>query len=198
MIVMEILVAVVLFTGIVAALGLFVLAARSRLVPSAPVTVTVNDERDLVVTPGVKLLGALGQSELFLPSACGGGGTCGQCQVRVLEGGGDLLPTEKAHINRKEAATGLRLACQVSVDRDLRIEVPSDVFGVSRWTCTVRSNRNVATFIKELVLELPAGEQIDFRAGGYIQIECPPHHLEFQDIDVPEAYRDDWERYRLF
>lgn len=194
----EVVVAVVLFTIIVSSLGVLVLLARARLVPSGRVTVNVNKTRDLDVAPGGKLLGALGESELFLPSACGGGGTCGQCKVRVVEGGGDLLPTEKSHINKKEAAAGLRLACQVTIDRDMKVEVPEDVFGVNRWTCTVRSNDNVATFIKEFILELPKGETIDFRAGGYVQIECPPYRLDFNDIDIPQEYREDWERYHLF
>ena len=194
----EIVIGVVLFTGIVSALAMLILLARSRLVPSGDIHITVNGERDLTVPAGSKLLNTLSANELFLPSACGGGGTCGQCKVKVMEGGGTLLPTETAHISKRMAAEGLRLACQVNVDQDLRIEVPEDVFGVNKWECTVRSNDNVATFIKELILELPKGETIDFRAGGYIQIECPSYRLSFRDIDVPEQYRDDWERFKLF
>ncbi len=193
----EIIVSVLLFMVIVSSLGVLVLLARSRLVPQGQITVNVNDSRDIKMDPGGKLLVALGDSNLFLASACGGGGTCGQCKVRVLEGGGELLPTEKSFINKKEAATGLRLACQVSVDNDMKIEVPDDVFGVNRWTCTVRSNENVATFIKEFVLELPKGEKIDFRAGGYVQIETPPYSLDFRQIDIPGEYREDWEKYKL-
>jgi Na+-transporting NADH:ubiquinone oxidoreductase subunit F len=194
----EIIVAVSLFTAIVISLALLILAARRILVPSGDVAINVNGERDLVVQPGNKLLAALSSSGLFLPSACGGGGTCGQCRVKVLEGGGDLLPIEAAHVSKREAAAGERLACQVSINNDMRIEVPEDVFGVSKWECTVRSNDNVATFIKELVLELPPGETIDFRAGGYIQIECPAYTLDFKDIDIPEQFRDDWEKYKIF
>ena len=194
----EIVIGVVLFTGIVTVLAVMILLARSRLVPSGDIHINVNGERDLAVPAGSKLLNTLSDNELFLPSACGGGGTCGQCTVKVLEGGGALLPTEATHINKRMAADGVRLACQVNVDQDLRIEVPEDVFGVNKWECNVRSNDNVATYIKELVLELPGGETLDFRAGGYIQIECPPYRLSFRDIDVPKQYRGDWERFGLF
>jgi len=195
---LEIVIGVVLFSAIVMALAVLILLARSQLVPSGNIQINVNGERDLSVPAGSKLLNTLSANELFLPSACGGGGTCGQCKVKVLEGGGALMPTETTHISKRMAAEGLRLACQVNVDQDLRIEVPKDVFGVNKWECTVRSNDNVATFIKELVLELPEGETIDFRAGGYIQIECPAYRLSFRDIDVPAQYRGDWERYKLF
>ncbi len=194
----EIVIGVVLFTGIVTALAVLILLARSRLVPSGNVQINVNGERDLSVPAGSKLLSTLSANGLFLPSACGGGGTCGQCRVRVKEGGGSLLPTEATFVSKRMAAEGVRLACQVNVDQDLRIEVPEDVFGVNKWACRVRSNENVSTFIKELVLELPEGETIDFRAGGYIQIECPAYRLQFRDIDIPERYRDDWERFKLF
>ncbi len=194
----EIIVAVVLFTGIVMALATMILLARSRLVPSGDITINVNGERDVAVHAGGKLLNVLGANELFLPSACGGGGTCGQCKVKVLEGGGSLLPTETSHISKREAADGLRLGCQVPVDQDLRIEVPESVFGVTKWECAVRSNENRATFIKELVLELPEGKTIDFQAGGYIQIECPAYRLAFRDIEIPEQFREDWERFKLF
>jgi len=143
-------------------------------------------------------LTALSGGELFLPSACGGGGTCGQCKVTILEGGGSPLATEAAHINKREAAAGVRLACQVAVNDDMKIRVPEDVFGVNKWACTVRSNRNVATFIKEFIVELPQGEEIDFRAGGYIQIECPPHTLSYSDFDIEDEYRGDWDKFRLF
>jgi Na+-transporting NADH:ubiquinone oxidoreductase subunit F len=194
----EIIIAVVLFTGIVMALAVMILLARSRLVPSGDITINVNGERDLIVHAGSKLLNDLTANGLFLPSTCGGGGTCGQCKVKVLEGGGSLLPTETSHISKREAAQGLRLGCQVAVDQDMRIEVPESVFGVNKWECTVRSNDNVATFIKELIVELPEGEVMDFRAGGYIQIECPRYRLSYGDIDVPAQYRDDWERFGLF
>ncbi len=194
----EIFFGVGLFTSIVLMLALLILLARFGLVPRGNVTINVNDERDLSVPVGGKLLGALAANELFVSSACGGGGTCGRCRVKVLEGGGALLPIEASFITKREAAEGERLACQVSVDRDMRIRVPEAVFGGKRWECNVRSNDNVATFIKELVLELPAGEVLDFRAGGYIQIECPPHKLRYADFEIPAEYQDDWERFGLF
>ena len=193
----EIFLGVGLFTSIVLMLALLILLARFGLVPRGNVTINVNDERDLSVPVGGKLLGALAANELFVSSACGGGGTCGRCRVQVLEGGGALLPIEASFITRREAAEGERLACQVSVGRDMRIRVPEAVFGGKRWECNVRSNDNVATFIKELVLELPAGEVLDFRAGGYIQIECPPHKLRYADFEIPAEYQDDWERFGL-
>lgn len=194
----EIILGVGLFTSIVLMLALLILLARFGLVPRGNVTINVNDERDLGVPVGGKLLGALAANELFVSSACGGGGTCGRCRVQVLEGGGALLPIEASFITRREAAEGERLACQVSVGRDMRIRVPEAVFGGKRWECNVRSNDNVATFIKELVLELPAGEVLDFRAGGYVQIECPPHKLRYADFEIPAEYQDDWERFGLF
>ena len=194
----EIIYSVVLFTGILMTLAVIILAARSLLVPSGKVKITVNDERDLSVPVGGKLLGALADNNLFVPSACGGGGTCGQCRVNIIEGNEPILPTEAAHINKRQAKEGERLACQVAVTHDLSLRVPDAVFGVKRWMCKVRSNDNVATFIKELVLELPDGETMDFRAGGYIQIECPAHHIHYADFDIAEEYRGDWELFNLF
>ena len=194
----EIAIAVGLFTAIVGTLAILILLARSQLVPSGDIQINVNDEKDLAVPAGGKLLTALSAQQLFLPSACGGGGTCGQCRVRVLEGGGSPLPTEAAFISKREASEGTRLACQVSVSEDLRIDVPEDVFGVNKWECTVRSNRNVSTFIKEFVVELPPGEEINFRAGGYIQIECPPHEVAYKDFEIVEQFRDEWEKFALF
>ena len=187
-----------LFTAIVLALVGVILFARARLVPGGEVDVRINDERTVSTPVGLKLLNVLGNAQLFVPSACGGGGTCGQCRVRVIDGGGALLPTEATHITRREAAHGARLACQVVVRQPMSIEVPREVFGVRRWECRVRSNRSVSTFIKELVLELPANERLRFRAGGYIQIECPPHEVRYADFDIPEVYRGDWDRYNLW
>lgn len=189
---------VALFTTIVLALVMVILAARSRLVATGQVNIVINDERTIQSPVGTKLLSALASSKLFIASACGGGGTCGQCRVKVMEGGGAILPTETSHINRRQAAAGERLSCQVAVKQDMRIEVPREVFGIKRWTCSVRSNRSVATFIKELVLELPPGEELHFRAGGYIQIEAEPHVVRYEDFDVPPRFRDDWERFGLF
>ncbi len=195
---LEIALGVVMFTAIVLVLVFVILVARGFLIPSGLVNIRINEERTVKSGAGIKLLNALAGSELFLPSACGGGGTCGQCRLKILAGGGAILPTETAHINRREAAEGTRLACQVTIKQDLDVEVPREVFGVRKWTCKVRSNRNVATFIKELILELPVGESVDFRAGGYIQIECPPHVARYQDFDVDEPFRPDWDRFNLW
>jgi len=193
----EILYSVVMFASILSVLALLILWIRARLVPQGDVNINVNDKLDLTVRAGSRLLGALADVGIFVPSACGGGGTCGQCKVKVLEGGGSLLPTEASLISKREAAEGERLACQVTFAEDLRISVPDDVFGVKKWECIVRSNDNVATFIKELVVELPAGETLDFRAGGYIQIECPAYKLSYSTFDIQEEYRGDWEHFGL-
>ena len=195
---MTITLGVAMFTGVVLMLVILILFARSKLVPSGTVNIVVNEERTLKTPVGSKLLGALADEKLFIASACGGGGTCGQCRVKVLEGGGTILATEKSLINKREAAHGDRLSCQVVVKENMKIEVPREVFGVKRWECQVRSNDNVATFIKELILELPEGEILDFRAGGYIQIECPAHTADYSDFDIPEKFRDDWERFDMF
>lgn len=194
----EIILGVALFTGIVLALVAMILIARSRLVPTGNVKILVNGEKTIEAAPGGKLLGALANAGLFVPSACGGGGTCAQCRVQIHEGGGSILPTEEAHITKREAKCGDRLSCQVAVKQDMTIDVPEEVFGVKKWQCTVRSNDNVATFIKELVLELPKGENVDFRAGGYIQIECPNDRIEFKNFEIEEQYRGDWEKFKLF
>ncbi len=194
----EIVLGTTFFTGIILVLVVVILFFRSKLVASGSVDITVNDERVLKAPVGSKLLGALADADLFVPSACGGGGTCGQCRVKISSGGGVILPTERSSINKREAAEGCRLACQVVVKQDMKIEVPEEVFGVRKWNCKVRSNHNVATFIKELVMELPEGEDVPFRAGGYIQIECPPHKLSFSEFDVEEEYREDWDKYKLW
>lgn len=187
-----------MFTAIVLVLVFIILAARSRLVSTGNVSITINDEKTVQTPVGGKLLGSLADAGLFVASACGGGGTCGQCRVKVFEGGGAILPTETSIITKREAAEGERLSCQVTVKQDMRIQVPVEVFGVKKWECAVRSNKNVATFIKELVLELPAGEEINFRAGGYIQIDCPPHEVKYTDFDIDARFRDDWDRYDLW
>jgi Na+-transporting NADH:ubiquinone oxidoreductase subunit F len=186
------------FTAIIIALVTIILAAKSHLVASGLVRVVVNDEKSIEVPAGSKLLTALADVNLFVASACGGKGTCGQCRVKIFEGGGALLPSETSCITKREAAAFDRLSCQVTVKQPLRIAVPEEVFGVKQWECTVRSNENVATFIKELVLELPQGESMAFRAGGYIQIECPPHRIKYSDFDVAEQFRDDWDRFDLW
>ena len=193
----EILLSIIVFSGILLLLALSILWVRAKLVPQGNVTIRVNNEKDVITPVGGRLMGALSGAGIFVPSACGGGGTCGQCRVKVLEGGGSLLPTEASLISKREAADGERLACQLAVSQDLVISVPEDVFGVKKWQCSVRSNDNVATFIKELVLELPAGETLDFKAGGYIQIECEPHELSYSSFDIGEQYLEDWKKYAL-
>jgi len=195
---LDITLGVTLFTTIVLALVGIILLARSHLVASGHITIRLNDKQDIAAPVGLKLNSALAAADIFVPSACGGGGTCGQCRVKVHAGGGDILPTELTHITKREAAAGERLACQLVVKRDLQVEVPQEVLGVKKFQCSVRSNRSVSTFIKELVLELPAGEDLDFRAGGYIQIECPPHRVAYRDFDIPEKFRADWDRHNLW
>ena len=191
---------VLIFTAIVMLLVGFILLTRAWLIPSGDVTLDINNDPDkrLTVKPGGKLLGTLADNEIYIPSACGGGGTCAQCRVKVKEGGGDILPTETAHINKREAREGYRLSCQVSVKQNMKLELPAEIFSISRWECTVRSNESRATFIKELVLELPPGEDLDFRAGGYIQIEAPPHTCEYQSMEIAERFRSDWDKYNLW
>ncbi|MDJ0792656.1 MAG: NADH:ubiquinone reductase (Na(+)-transporting) subunit F [Woeseiaceae bacterium] len=197
-VIQEVLLGVGLFTAIVLLLVFVILMARSRLVSTGSVKVIVNDEREIAIPVGSKLLQGLADAELFVPSACGGGGTCAQCRVRVLSGGGAILPTETSVINKRDAADHYRLACQVAVKQDMTVQVADEVFGVKRYETTVVSNRNVASFIKELVVALPEGEELDFRAGGYIQIECPPHDLKYSDFDIDEEFRDEWDKYDLW
>lgn len=195
-----ILAGVIAFTLIVLILVALILVAKSTLVPHGDVSIVINDDPDktLHVTTGDKLLNVLADSGIYVPSACGGGGTCGQCKCTVIDGGGEILPTERGFMTRKEARNGVRLACQVPVKQDMKIEIPPEIFDVKKWECTVRSNVNVATFIKELVLELPEGEDVDFKAGGYIQIEAPAHRLTFTEFDIEEEYREDWDKYNLW
>ncbi len=197
---MDIILGVVMFTLIILALVLVILFAKSKLVPSGDVTISVNGdpEKAFITSPGDKLLGAMAGSGIFVSSACGGGGSCGQCRVKVKSGGGDILPTELDHITKGEAREGERLACQVAVKTDMEIELPEEIFGVKKWECEVISNDNEATFIKELALKIPDGEEVPFRAGGYIQIEAEPHHVKYADYDIPEEYREDWDKFNLF
>ncbi|HAD32241.1 MULTISPECIES: NADH:ubiquinone reductase (Na(+)-transporting) subunit F [unclassified Methylophaga] len=195
---MEIILGIVLFTLIIMVLVFVILSARSKLVATGDIEIIVNDEKTIKTKAGGKLLGALADANLFVSSACGGGGTCAQCKVKIFEGGGSILPTEESHITKREAAEGDRLSCQVAVKQNMRIQVPEEVFGVKKWECTVRSNDNVATFIKELILELPEGESVNFRAGGFIQIECPPHTVEYKNFIIADEYRPDWDRFDLW
>ncbi|MDD4905396.1 MAG: NADH:ubiquinone reductase (Na(+)-transporting) subunit F [Methylobacter sp.] len=195
---LEILLGIIIFTAFVIALVFVIIGAKSKLVAEGDVEILINNEKKIHVPVGSKLLTALADNGLFVSSACGGGGTCGQCKVKVHSGGGEILPTELSHISKREAAHGERLSCQVSIKHDMNIEVEDDVFGVKKWECTVKSNHNVATFIKELVLELPAGEEINYRAGGYIQIECPSYVAKYSDFNIEERFRDDWDKFNLW
>jgi len=206
---MNIIIAVLVFSIVILALAFMLISARKRLVPQGDVKIIVNgDEANpLVVKPGSTLLGALSDSNVFLPSACGGGGTCAMCECHVHEGGGDVLPTEMNHLTRKEAAENKRLACQVKVRQDMKISVPEEVFGIKKWDCTVRSNYNVASFIKEFVVELPEGEILDFESGGYIQIDVPKVEVDFKDFEIhpnpndpagPDKFRSEWDKFKLW
>ncbi|TCK08884.1 NADH:ubiquinone reductase (Na(+)-transporting) subunit F [Marinobacterium mangrovicola] len=196
----EIILGVVMFTVVVLALVAVILAARAKLVSSGNVTIEINDDPDksITVPAGGKLLQTLADKGIFLASACGGGGTCAQCKCQVTDGGGSMLPTEESHFNLREAKDGWRLSCQVSVKQDMKIHVEDDVFGVKKWECTVESNPNVATFIKELTLKLPEGENVDFRAGGYVQLEAPAHEVHYKDFDIEEDFRGDWDKFNLW
>ena len=196
----EILLGVVLFTAIVFLLVAVILAARAKLVNSGDVTIDINDaaDRKLTVAAGGKLLQTLSANGVFLSSACGGGGTCAQCKCMVTSGGGSALPTEVPHFTKGELREGWRLSCQVAVKENMTIQVDPEVFGVKKWECTVMSNPNVATFIKELTLKLPEGESVDFRAGGYVQLECPPHEVFYKDFEVDEEYRADWDKFNIW
>ena len=191
----EIALAIGMFTAIVLALVVVILAARAKLVSSGDVNIVINGERTLTVPAGGKLLQTLAANNVFLSSACGGGGTCAQCKCIVESGGGEMLPTEESHFTKREAKAGWRLSCQTPVKQDMHIEVEESVFGVKKWECTVESNPNVATFIKELTLRLPEGESVDFRAGGYVQLECPPHVVNYKDFDIQPEYRGDWDKF---
>ncbi len=189
---------VLVFLTLVMALVTVLLLARRRLVQSGELQIVINDERTITTKGGGTLLGTLADHKLFVPSACGGKGSCGVCKVEVCEGGGALLPTEKSHVKPGEARRGVRLSCQVKLKENMKIHLEPAVFGVRQWTCKVRSNDNVATFIKELVLELPPGEAVPFRAGGYIQIDCPTHDVAFKEFSVAERFRDEWDQYKLW
>lgn len=194
----EVFIGVSLFTGIVLSLVAVILVAKSQLVASGTANIVVNEQRRLSVPVGGKLLGVLADHGIFVPSACGGGGTCGLCTVKLLSGNAGILPTERSHITNRKARVGYRLSCQVSVKDDMDIEIPSELFETKKWQCKVRSNHNVATFIKELVLELPEGGEVDFKPGGYIQLEAPAHKLEYKCFDIEEPYRSDWDKFHIW
>lgn len=201
--------AIFVFVAVILLLSFMLILARKRLVPQGDVNIYVNGDKEnpLIVKPGVTLLSALSEKSIFLPSACGGGGTCAMCECHVDAGGGDVLPTEMNHLSRKEAAENKRLACQVKVRGDMEIRIPEEIFGIKKWECTVQSNYNVASFIKEFVVKLPEGEELDFQAGGYIQIDVPPIIVDYKDIDItshpklgkdPEEFKSEWDSYKLW
>lgn len=191
---------VAMFTVIIMSLVVVILIARSRLVSSGKVTININDNPNNNVTTaaGGKLLQTLAGEGIFLSSACGGGGTCGQCRCKVLDGGGSILPTEEGHFTQGEIRDGMRLACQVAVKQDMKIEIDPEFFDVKKWECEVISNDNVATFIKELTLKIPEGEVVPFRAGGYVQLEAPPHTVHYKDFDIAKEYHEDWDNFNLW
>lgn len=193
---------IVVFTALILVLAVFILFAKSKLVDSGDITISINDDASKAITlpAGGKLLGALASKGIFVSSACGGGGSCGQCVVKVKSGGGEILPTELSHITKREAKEGYRLACQVNVKSSMDVELPEEIFGVKKWECTVISNDNKATFIKELKLKIPEGEEVPFRAGGYIQIEAPAHEIRYEDYKplIDEEYHEDWNKFNLW
>ncbi|MFP4064177.1 MAG: NADH:ubiquinone reductase (Na(+)-transporting) subunit F [Bacteroidales bacterium] len=193
-----IILSVVFFLLVILLLVGVLLYAKAKLVPSGPVKININDEKELDVNAGDTLLTTLGRNSIYLPSACGGGGTCAQCKCQVLEGAGDILPTEVGYFTRKEIQEKWRLACQVKVKQDLDIRVPKEIFGIKKWECEVVSNKNVATFIKEFVVKLPEGEEMDFRSGGYIQVDVPPCEVKFKDIHVEDKFKPDWDKLNLW
>ena len=198
--VIEVSLGVATLAAVIVSLVGFLMIARRQLVATGDVTITVNGDADkaLQTSAGSTLLGTLADNQIFIPSACGGKGSCGVCKVKVLDGGGAILPTERSHISRGEVRDCVRLSCQVKVKQDLDIEIPPEIFNVRQWQCRVRSNHNVATFIKELVLELPEGEEVPFRAGGYIQIEAPAGTYDYKDYAVEEEYKADWDQFNLW
>ena len=191
----------IVFTGVIMALVLILNFAGNKLLPQGEVNILINEDNDskLKTKPGSTLLGALSNQDLFLPSACGGQGTCAMCKCQVIEGGGDILPTETAYISRSEVKNNWRLACQVKIKNDMEIKIPDEVFSIKKWDCKVVSNNSVATFIKELVIDLPKGDKLDFKAGGYIQIDIPEYSgLKYSDFDIEKQYHPDWDQYKIW
>ena len=194
-----ILFSVFVFLIVMLSLVMVLLFAKAKLSPSGDVTLTINGQNKLKVSAGDTILTTLGNNKVFLPSACGGGGTCAMCECQVIEGGGEILPTETGHISRSKAKENWRLACQVKIKDNMKIQVPDEIFSIQKWEATVESNNNVATFIKELVLNLPEGENLKFQAGGYIQIDIPEYHnLSFSDFEIENEYHPDWDQYKIW
>ncbi len=189
---------IVVFLLVLLLLVIMLLYARKKLTPQGKVNLTINEEKEMEVDPGSTLLTTLSTNDIYLPSACGGGGTCAMCKCQVFDGGGSILPTEVGYFTRKEQQNNWRLGCQVKVREDMKIGIPPEIFGIKKWECEVVSNHNVATFIKEFVVKLPEGENLDFRSGGYIQIDVPKCEVEFKDMEVEEEYRDEWDKYKMW
>ena len=189
---------IIIFLIVIIFLVAMLLFARKKLTPQGEVTLTINDDKKLIVNPGSTLLSTLSAQKIFLPSACGGGGTCAMCKCQVLEGGGTILPTEVGYFTRKEQQNNWRLGCQVKVKEDMSISIPPEIFGIKKWECEVISNHNVATFIKEFVVKLPEGERLEFRSGGYIQIDVPKCEVDYKDIEIEDEYKGDWDRFKMW
>jgi Na+-transporting NADH:ubiquinone oxidoreductase subunit F len=202
-----ILATIAVFMVVTLLLVAILLFAKAKLTPSGDVKLVINDEKTLEVPAGNTVLSTLGNEQIFLPSACGGGGTCAMCKCQVLEGGGEILPTEAPYFSRKEIADNWRLGCQVKIKDDMKIRIPEEIFGIKKWECEVVSNYNVASFIKEFVVKLPEGESLDFEAGGYIQIDVPPIQVDFKDFDItshpdlgrdPMDFKSEWDKFGLW
>ena len=193
-----ILLSIAIFLTLILALVMVLLYARKKLTPQGDVKLTINDEKELVVSPGSTILTTLSNNEIYLPSACGGGGTCAMCKCQVFEGGGTILPTETGFFTRKEAQNFWRLGCQVKVRNDMNLGIPEEIMGIKKWECEVISNKNVATFIKEFVVKLPEGEELNFQSGGYIQIDVPKIEVDFKNFEVEEQFRDEWDQYNMW
>lgn len=189
---------IIAFLLIIVALVAILLYAKAKLLPSGEVKLTINEETEMTVQPGSTILSALSSNKIFLPSACGGGGTCGMCKCQVLEGGGEILPTEKGFFTRKEQQNNWRLGCQVKIKENMKIHIHEEIMGIKKWECEVVSNHNVATFIKEFVVKLPEGEMLNFKSGGYIQIDVPKIDVDFKNIEVEDEYRDEWDKFNMF
>jgi Na+-transporting NADH:ubiquinone oxidoreductase subunit F len=197
---MIVIISIIVFVVVILILVTVLNIAEKRLLPQGDVRILINGDEDKSpkVKPGGTLLSSMTNNKIFLPSACGGGGTCGLCTCQVFSGGGNILPTELSHISRTEAKENWRLACQVKIREDMDVKIPDEIFSIRKWECTVRSNENVATFIKELVLELPAGEELVFKSGGYIQIDIPEYEVGFNTFEVETEYREDWDKFHMW
>ncbi|HRW22053.1 MAG TPA: 2Fe-2S iron-sulfur cluster-binding protein, partial [Bacteroidales bacterium] len=194
-----ILLSIAVFLVIILILVILLLIAKKKLTPQGKVKLTINDEKTIEIEPGSTILQTLSNNGILLPSACGGGGTCGMCKCRVLEGGGSILPTETGFFSRKEQQNYWRLGCQVKIRNDMKIEIPKEVMGIKKWECEVLSNKNVATFIKEFVVKLPEGEKLDFKSGGYIQIDVPKVEVDFaKDIEVDDKFKSEWDKFKMW